>query len=316
MAHTSNIVERFITDVVRIVAEDTDRAMTIEKIQPLFAELLADKTFLAEEHRCVVPNKFAQYAIYRAPERSLSLMSMVVPPGETTPVHDHLAWGLVGVYQGVQRETIYRRLDDGAKPRFAELEQVGERVLKPGDITTLLPPDGDIHQIETISDEPSISIHLLGNDIGCELRHAYHPHRNVVVPFRSGYQNVPCLQAHFDHQHLIVENVEETVAFYESIMGAEQIGVLEVHGKQVVSMDLNGTRLVISRQVFPGVGSHYALDVDDLDAAVDELKSRDVEFLTEPDEVFGVKFVYIKDVAGNTIELLQRGAPQLGSREV
>ncbi|MCZ6676758.1 MAG: VOC family protein [Candidatus Poribacteria bacterium] len=300
------ILERFIADATRIAAAEPNRARTIEEINPLFAELLADETFLAEEYKQVIPHKFAQYALYRAADRSLSIMSMVVPPGTATPVHDHLAWGLVGVYQGVQKETIYQRMDEGRQPGFAELEQIGARVLHPGDITTLLPPDGDIHRIETISEEPSISIHVLGNDIGCELRHAYNPAQKSVRSFRSGYQNVPCLQARFDHQHLIVENVEETVAFYEAILGAQKIQATEMEGVPVVLMDMNGMRLVISRQMLPNIGSHYGLAVDDLETAVEELKSRGVEFLTEPAVLGKVKYVFIQDAAGNAVELVER----------
>ena len=308
MENTSKTLDRFIADVTRIAAEDSDRAVTIEKIKPLFVKLLEDRTFLAEEYKQVIPHRFAQYALYRADDRSLSLMSMVVPPRETTPVHDHLAWGLVGVYQGVQKETIYRRLDDGTQPEFAELEEVGSRILEPGDITTLLPPDGDIHKIETVSEGASISIHLLGNDIGCELRHAYHPKQKSIRPFRSGYQNVPCLQARFDHQHLIVENVEETVAFYEGILGAQKTEVKAVGGVPIVVMDMNGTRLIISGQLHPNIGSHYGLAVDNLDTAVDELKSRGVKLLTEPTQVGQIRYVFIKDAAGNTVELLERKA--------
>ena len=308
MGNTSKTLERFIADVTLIVTEDSDRAITIEKIQPLFAKLLEDKTFLAEEYKQVIPHKFAQYALYRADDRLLSLMSMVVPPRETTPVHDHLAWGLVGVYQGVQKETTYQRLDDGTQPEFAELEEVGSRLLEPGDITTLLPPDGDIHKIETVSESASISIHLLGNDIGCELRHAYHPNQKSIQPFRSGYQNVPCLQARFDHQHLIVENVEETVAFYEGILGAQKTEVKEITGVPTVVMDMNGTRLIISGQLQPNIGSHYGLAVDNLDVAVDELKSRGVKLLTEPTHVGQIRYVFIKDAAGNIVELLERKA--------
>ena len=60
-----------------------------------------------------------QYALYRAEDNSLCLFSLVVPVGAATPVHDHLAWGLVGIYRGRQDETVYRRLDDGRDPAHA-----------------------------------------------------------------------------------------------------------------------------------------------------------------------------------------------------
>jgi predicted metal-dependent enzyme (double-stranded beta helix superfamily) len=31
----------------------------------------------------------------------------VAPPGSETPIHDHLAWGLGGLYRGTEDEEIY-----------------------------------------------------------------------------------------------------------------------------------------------------------------------------------------------------------------
>jgi 3-mercaptopropionate dioxygenase len=133
------------------------------------------------------------WLIFRAADRSLSLFSLVVPAGTVTPVHDHLAWGLVGLYRGQQAETVYQRTDDGAQDGHATLAVAQVNALRPGDFYTLLPPDGDIHAVRTTSAEASISIHLLANDTGCVLRHAFDPDRAHVRPFRSGYSNMACV---------------------------------------------------------------------------------------------------------------------------
>ncbi|MFQ5934224.1 MAG: hypothetical protein ACE5KI_06250 [Dehalococcoidia bacterium] len=183
----------FVEDVVEIARAEADRGMTISHIDPLLQELLSQPDWLAKELTVPIPGKFAQYLIYREEDRSLSVMAMVVPAGCTTPVHNHLAWGLVGVYQGTQRETVYRRVDDGSHPTHATLEEVSTRILRVGDITHLLPPDGDIHKIETVDkDQASISIHVLGNDIGCQWRHAFDIEKQAVYDYRSGYVNAEC----------------------------------------------------------------------------------------------------------------------------
>src|SRR4029450_9157896 len=56
------------------------------------------------------------WLLFRAADRSLCLFSLVVPPGAMTPVHDHLAWGLVGVYRGTQDEELYERGDGRPRP--------------------------------------------------------------------------------------------------------------------------------------------------------------------------------------------------------
>jgi len=61
-----------------------------------------------------------------------------------------------------------------------------------GEFYTLLPPVGDIHYVKTVSEAPSVSIHLLANDTACVWRHKYDPLAGTVTPFRSGYSNVKC----------------------------------------------------------------------------------------------------------------------------
>jgi predicted metal-dependent enzyme (double-stranded beta helix superfamily) len=126
-----------------------------------------------------------QWLLYRAGDGSLSLFSLVVPPGSATPVHDHLAWGLVGLYRGTQDEEVYAETGDG-------LDLVESRELRAGDFYALIPPQDDIHRVRTTSEEPSISIHLLTNDTGCVWRHSYDPESGERKPFRSGWVNVPC----------------------------------------------------------------------------------------------------------------------------
>jgi predicted metal-dependent enzyme (double-stranded beta helix superfamily) len=123
-----------------------------------------------------------QWLLFRAQDRSLTLFALVVPPGAQTPVHDHLAWGLVGLYKGTQDEEIF-------SPDLAPTER---RALAPGDFYALLPPRDDIHRVRTTSEETSVSIHLLTNDTGCVWRHAYDPDSGEATPFRSGYVNVAC----------------------------------------------------------------------------------------------------------------------------
>jgi predicted enzyme related to lactoylglutathione lyase len=221
-----------------------------------------------------------------------------------TPVHDHRAWGLVGVYQGRQREKVYRRLDDGSRADFADLLQVAENILTPGDITTLLPPEGDIHMIETISAEASISIHLLGNDIGCEHRHRYDVEHKAVHQFKSGYINTSCTNFRLAHQHLVVPDVQQTVAFYEQIFGAAKVEEVQVNGMPLVYLHLDGGEVWVSGEIIPGLQTHVTFAAEDFDAAVEEIKMRWVEFLSEPLHIGTQRMVFIKDHNGQQVGIM------------
>ena len=181
-------VRDFVAHVRARIAEADSPAAACDAIRPAFAELLADPGWLPERYQEGDPGSgmgggIGQWLLFRAGDRSLTLFALVVPPGSETPVHDHLAWGLVGLYRGTQDEDIF-----AGDP----IELRDSRALEPGDFYALLPPTDDIHRVRTTSEQTSVSIHLLTNDTGCVWRHAYDAQTGEARPFRSGYVNVPC----------------------------------------------------------------------------------------------------------------------------
>jgi predicted metal-dependent enzyme (double-stranded beta helix superfamily) len=196
-------IREFIAEVYTALRE-RPVAEALEQLRPAFADLLADPAWLPDTYMQPAPESgmgggIATWLIYRAGDGGLSLFSLVVPPGSTTPVHDHLAWGLVGLYTGEQDERVYKRLpgapDHLHTEAYAHLELAEQNHLRPGDFYVLMPPEGDIHSVATISNTPSVSIHLLGNDTGCTWRHAYEPDTGAVRAFKSGWSNVECKEA-------------------------------------------------------------------------------------------------------------------------
>lgn len=190
-------IRALVAETMRLRDAVSDDRARIAQLQPAFARLLQAEGWLPDA--CATPDDtsgmgggIGQYALYRAEDGSLCLFSLVVPAGSRTPVHDHLAWGLVGLYRGQQDETVYRRLDDGRDEGRARLEIDRQQRLGPGECYALLPPHGDIHYVETVSDVASVSIHLLANDTACVWRHRFEPADGTVSAFRSGYSNAGC----------------------------------------------------------------------------------------------------------------------------
>ena len=184
------VVREFVAEVRAAIERSRSPAEACDLIRPRFAALLADDGWLPADYQEPVPESgmgggIGQWLLFRAGDGSLSLFSLVVPSCSATPVHDHLAWGLVGLYRGTQGEEIYAQ-EDGA------LRLTESRALERGDFYALLPPRDDIHRVRTTSPETSVSIHLLTNDTGCIWRHAYDPESGAARAFRSGYVNVPC----------------------------------------------------------------------------------------------------------------------------
>ena len=194
------VVREFIAAVRAAIAASDGPAAAIAAIRPTFAALLHDPAWLPDDYQAPSPNSgmgggIGQWLIFRSAARDLALFALVVPSGSATPVHDHLAWGLIGLYRGQQEETVFARRDEAAPVGEREdLAQRFQRIVQAGELYPLLPPVEDIHRVRTTSAETSVSLHLLANDTGCIWRHAYDPETAEVRPFRSGYVNRPCAE--------------------------------------------------------------------------------------------------------------------------
>jgi hypothetical protein len=133
--------------------------------------------------------------------------------GETT-VHDHLAWGLVGSYDGARTEEFYRRTDDGETDVApVDLEHLRTEEMREGDFYDLVGPDNDIHQVRTSSDVPSVKVHLLGAELGRIQRHQFDTEAEFVELFQSHDTNVRCeaaLPPPDQHRHTHTRTLTES----------------------------------------------------------------------------------------------------------
>ena len=188
----------FILQVQAIIASTDNIPDRLAAIRPLFTDVMNDPDWLPAEFREPYENGgmgkgIANWLLYRDLDGRLSLSALVLPHGAATPVHDHLAWGLVGLYVGEQDEEIYESAAPvGSDDHHADRKLLEKKHLTAGSFYELIPPTGDIHRVVTTSPGPSISLHLLGNDVGCILRHRFEPASGEVTPFRSGYTNFDC----------------------------------------------------------------------------------------------------------------------------
>ncbi|MEW6300650.1 MAG: cysteine dioxygenase family protein [Thermodesulfobacteriota bacterium] len=102
---------------------------------------------------------------FRSP--TLTVLKAAVPPQFKSPPHNHAMWAVIGVYDGQENNTFYRRSGNG-------LEKVGGKDLKTGDTVVL--GEDVIHAIENPLDRPLYAIHVYGGDfLDTSKRSVWHP---------------------------------------------------------------------------------------------------------------------------------------------
>ena len=152
---TSDAFSSFAADADRLVHDP-------HAIGSRLGALLAHDGWLAEEHRLPSLDTYRQHLLYVSPSRRLSVVALVWLPGQRTPIHDHVSWCIVGVYEGRERETRYRAVEvDGVD----HLEPVGSVDAAPGHVEVIVPSVEDIHAVTAVGEGPTISIHVYGADI-------------------------------------------------------------------------------------------------------------------------------------------------------
>ena len=157
-------------------------------IKPLLEKLIQTPGSVPVEAFAPPEDRFAMNLIHMPKDESFSIIGRVWHPGQTTPIHDHLTWALIGVCDGEEREALFRRTDDGSNPKIAKIEKVSEKINKTGYVTVL--GHSGIHRVDNVSDKPTTSIHVYGRDIGNADRHSYDPVTGQIGRFVSGYCNV------------------------------------------------------------------------------------------------------------------------------
>jgi catechol 2,3-dioxygenase-like lactoylglutathione lyase family enzyme len=122
----------------------------------------------------------------------------------------------------------------------------------------------------------------------------------------------------YDHMHLRSRDVRKTAEYYRNMFDAEIVESIQSDGRPRTDLDLNGLTIFIApvpaeattppAPAEPYVGlDHFGLRVDDMDAAVAELKRRGAAFTMEPRTIRpGVRIAFVQAPDNVRIELLER----------
>lgn len=177
-------LREFVTGMTLLAdASDGDEGAMIAGTRELLATLIANDDWLPEEFTRE-GDTYRQYLLHCDPKQRFSVVSFVWGPSQTTPVHDHMVWGLIGMLRGAEIGQRFRA--DGNGPMIAG----PEKTLRQGDIEIVSPSRGDVHKVSNaLADRASISIHVYGANIGAVSRHVFDQDTGAPKEFISGYSN-------------------------------------------------------------------------------------------------------------------------------
>jgi 3-mercaptopropionate dioxygenase len=154
--------------IAGVRAANADRADWSTKAQRVVDQLRAHlprPAILTPEQRLGSPDHAESHTLHVEPDGSFSIIAVVWRPGQATRIHDHTAWCVFGVIQGIEHEDVFD----------SDLNLIGHSDGRVGDVNGFA-PRGDIHRVHNTSDGVAISIHIYGTDItriGSSVRRYY-----------------------------------------------------------------------------------------------------------------------------------------------
>ena len=146
-----------------------DETVLIDEASVLLGDLVSQDDWLPVVYATPDPLRYQQSLLHCDSRERFSVVSFVWGPGQSTPIHDHRVWGLVGMLRGAELDGRFDRNADGG------LVLAGApTLLKPGDVAAVSSHAGDVHRVaNAYEDRPSISIHVYGANIGAIERSTY-----------------------------------------------------------------------------------------------------------------------------------------------
>jgi predicted metal-dependent enzyme (double-stranded beta helix superfamily)/rhodanese-related sulfurtransferase len=209
-------LQSFVTQLDALLTSTKDEAAILARGKTLLADLVAQDDWLPDEFAQPDPTRYQQFLLYADPDDRFSVVSFVWGPGQTTPIHDHTVWGLIGMLRGNELCQPFAKNEQGHWLASAEPTRLEE-----GHVEAVSPTIGDVHRVwNAHTDRASISIHVYGANIGKVSRHVFHED-GTVKEFISGYSNAPA-QAPSEFPLATYAHIRET------LLQRQEIALLDV----------------------------------------------------------------------------------------
>lgn len=175
-------LHRFLTEILDLVegaSHEAEQWDYLPQIRMRVRQLITNSYWVQTQYLEPCPKTgFAILTLYDEIGYPLTIQNVTFAPGVVSPIHNHGAWGVVGVLKGQEKHKFWRPCNDPEFP--SKIEQTGEKIIHPGDILSFTP--GAIHSVEAIGEEPAVTFHLYG-DLLPQSRFEFNPITHTAKTF-------------------------------------------------------------------------------------------------------------------------------------
>jgi predicted metal-dependent enzyme (double-stranded beta helix superfamily) len=184
-----DFLQKFERNVRAVLQQAKTEEEIVVGIRPLLKSLLVHEEWLPENYQQPLSDQYASYLVYKPDDEAFAVIAFVWGPGQSSPVHDHLVWGVVGVWKGTIEEARFRPKQKETDGATIVLEQVETVTAHAGDVSHVYPPSRDIHRVSNPFDSTAITLHVYGADIGSLERNVYDLATGKIRKVITGHQN-------------------------------------------------------------------------------------------------------------------------------
>jgi len=158
-------VEELIGQTRRILDQGALSRDQLDAIRAMVEKLAAQaQLWTADRYPNPAEDEYqSRYRIGAESDDGITLYLNVMRPGKVIKPHDHTTWACIAAVQGVELNTVYKRLDDASVVGRASIEPVRTIELGPGHSIGLMPDD--IHSVRIEGEECIRHLHLYGRPL-------------------------------------------------------------------------------------------------------------------------------------------------------
>ena len=188
-------IARLVAELRAARATASDERDMLARVGPWAHRAAACRSDWLRPEMCVPDTEqgFGICVLHEEPDHQLAVLLASWLPDRGTPPHDHGTWAVVAGLEGTERNTFWKRLDDGGRPGHAEIVKSGERTFGPGGVLTM--PSDAIHSVWNDGEHVAMSLHIYGRHVNHTQRSRFDRETCSASPYRLATVDAAALLA-------------------------------------------------------------------------------------------------------------------------